>query len=528
MNLENNKLKNLLWIIPALVAFIIALIPTLKYPWPLSWDVMFHVILASVYAQHGFVFTNPLINVPYGGSIGYPPLFHFLLAGMGGLFNADYFQAARLLQPFLAMLLVLTVSYVARRFYGTIAGLSAGFLMLSSILLGSRLIYPLPENLALIFLPLSVYFYYYSIKEKSFKYALLAGFLLIFTLLIHQVVPIILFLLITVFTLLELIAYRNVKVLKNYGAFLLLPLVALVLGVGILSALFPDTFSHFTSNIFMEIEQVIISSTNNQPLNLVSYGKLGILTIAFGIIGAFFALKRREKKDVYILAWIILVLVLINANLFGVDILSFRLLAYLLIPLSILAGFGLSRAYQELEGYQRFSSLKFRNAFLASMFILATFCGVLTMDSPQIAYSGVSNQYGYIQTAPPTSSMVEMADWFQANGNRNKSVLTNNPFVGIFLTAETGMPLSGDDYGEFTNNNTLEKYFKEIGIGYVVIDKRLTFQSNNGTFYRVKYDGAIYPLFYYSGDIDSNLNETLPSFVTVVFQNQDFLVCQIN
>ena len=61
MNFNKNIDKYLL-LIPAIVIFFIALIPTLKYQWPLSWDIIYHVQYAKIYANYGFVINNPLIN----------------------------------------------------------------------------------------------------------------------------------------------------------------------------------------------------------------------------------------------------------------------------------------------------------------------------------------------------------------------------------------------------------------------------------------------------------------------------------
>jgi hypothetical protein len=526
MNLNKNQLKNLIWVAPAVIAFFLALIPTLKYQWPLSWDIIYQVLLAHVYGKYGLVFTNPLVNVPYGGSIGTPPLFYFLIVALGILSKANYFQIARYLQPFLTMFIVLSVSYVGRKFYGTIAGISAGFLILSSLLLGNRLIYPLTENLALIFLPLSIYCYYYSIKEKSIKYATLAGSLFILTLLIHQAVPIILFVVIAAFTVVELILYRNIRVFKNYGAFLLLPVALLVIGMVGLFTLFPSVFNNVFNNGIAEINSIIAANSYNQSLGLLSYGNLGVLTLIFGLIGAIAAIIRRQKTDIFIFTWIIVVFLMINAQLFGINILSYRLLDYLLIPVSILGGFGISQVYYKLKDYKNFSSHNFRTAFLISIFFLATFDGFLTMENPLIAYNGITNQYGSFQIAPPTSSEVDLANWFNENGNKSKSILSNNLYACAFVTAETGMPLSGDNFAEF-NPSASELYFKEVGIGYIVLDKRLYFQSSNGTFYRVQYNTDVYPLFYYSGNIRSNLNEILPNYVKVVYENKDFLVCEV-
>jgi hypothetical protein len=59
------------------------------------------------------------------------------------------------------------------------------------------------------------------------------------------------------------------------------------------------------------------------------------------------------------------------------------------------------------------------------------------------------------------------------------------------------------------------------------LDKRLSFLSNNGTFNKVEYETDDYTLFYYSGNIQSNLNEILPGFVKVVYENNDFIVCEV-
>ena len=75
--------NKLLLIIPAISMFLITLVTTLNHSWPMSWDVIYHVLYAKVYSQYGFVLVNPLLNYPVGQKIGYPPLFHFLIASLG-------------------------------------------------------------------------------------------------------------------------------------------------------------------------------------------------------------------------------------------------------------------------------------------------------------------------------------------------------------------------------------------------------------------------------------------------------------
>lgn len=527
MKIDQDKLKHLLWIIPAIIVFILALIPTIKYQWPLDWDIIYHIQYAQVYAKYGFVLTNPLLNAPFGLKIGYPPIFDLLIAYLGLISKIDFFQIARFIQPFLPMFIVLSVSYVGRKLYGNIAGISAGFLIIASLLLGNRLIFPIPENLALIFLPLGVYFYYCSLKKKSFKYALLAGSLLILLLLIHQVAPIVLFLVITMFTIVELIIYRNFSALRNYGEFLIIPIILFVLGIVGLILLFPNIVHNILQSGILASTGYVTSIAFNESLSISSYGNLGLLGLVFGFIGVVYAVMRRHKIDVFMLSWILVILLLINAHLLGINVLASRFLVYILIPVSILGGFGLSEIYHKLKNYNRFSSKNFRIAFLISIFALATFDGVLTMESPLIAYFAVDDQYGSFQIAPPSQSEVELANWFNSYGDKSKSILSNNLFPLTFVSTQTGMALVNDQSFVDFNNTLPESYFTKNNIGYVVLDKRLSFQSTNGTFYKVEYDGYYYRLFYYSGDIQANLNSILPSYLKVVYQNKDFIVCEV-
>ena len=70
-----------------------------------------------------------------------------------------------------------------------------------------------------------------------------------------------------------------------------------------------------------------------------------------------------------------------NAYWFGVNVITYRVLIYLLLPLSILGGFGLNQVYLKLKNYKNFSSKNFRISFLISVFALATFSGILTVET---------------------------------------------------------------------------------------------------------------------------------------------------
>ncbi len=520
----NEHINKLLWIIPAITVFLIALIPTLKYGWPLSFDIIYHVQYAQIYAQHGFVLVDPLLNAPSGQNMGYPPLFHFLIACIGTLLKIDFFQVARFLQPILAMFIVLSVSYVATKFYGRIAGISAGFLMISSYLI-TRIVLPIPENLALIFLPIAVYLYYKSINERILKYALISGSIFLLTILIHPAAPLCLFLVVTSFTILGLIINRDINILKNYAAFFIFLIILIVGGLITIFLLKPELFS----SIMHQGLAAIGFGTQlyyNKPMGAFSYLRnIGILALVFAVTGAVFAFKKMHKKHMYIFIWILAMFLLSNVYWFGINVISYRVLIYLLIPISILGGFGLSQVYYKFKEYKTISSRSFRSAFLICIFVLSILSGVLTVENPKLATFGATTKFGYIQTAPPTNSEIDMANWFNENGNKSRSVLISNLYSGYFLAAESGMPIH-KNFEKFNKRTPLSLFEKEK-IGYIVYDKQLTFNSTNGTIYVQKVDSEFSPIYYFSGDIHANIDKIIPDNVKVVYENKDFIICKV-
>ncbi len=131
----------------------------------------------------------------------------------------------------------------------------------------------------------------------------------------------------------------------------------------------------------------------------------------------------------------------------------------------------LSQIYYKLKEYKKISSVQTRSIFLIAIFILSAVFGILTVNDPKIANFGATTEFGYLQIAPPTASEVDFANWFNENGDKNKSVIISNLYSGIFIATESWMPVH---YGfEYFNNNTLKSRFENEKIGYIVYDKRL-------------------------------------------------------
>ncbi|WP_226891025.1 hypothetical protein [Methanothermobacter thermautotrophicus] len=171
-------------ILPALFAFFLALIPTLKYGVPLTWDIYYHIHNATLYMEKGIVFWDPLTYAPYGRPIYYPPLFHIMLVFLTKITGLGFFTVSRFIQPVFAFLIVLSFSYVSGKLYGPLAGFLTGIFLFSSLFF-IRMMSPIPESLAMISIPILVYGYYKSMESCSRLYPVLTGLLLGLMLMTH-------------------------------------------------------------------------------------------------------------------------------------------------------------------------------------------------------------------------------------------------------------------------------------------------------------------------------------------------------
>lgn len=522
--LKDIPINKLLWIVPGVVAFFIALIPTLSYQWPLTLDIFYHVHIAQVYSHYGITLVDPLTNPPNGTPIAYPPLFSLIIMVLGTILKVDYFQVARFLQPILALSVVLSVSYVAKKFYGDIAGISAGFLVLSSYLF-SRLVSPLPETLALVFVPLTVYLFYKSVTTKKYNYALLSSLLFLVVIGTHQATTLLLFLIITAIAFVVGIIKREKSFLISYAYFLSLPVI-----VGILLSVAAIIFApNFVSKIFTYGLTAVTGYTSSVPTNEpISYAKyiayLGIVMI-FVIVGAVVAIKRRETRDLFVIVWAIVIFLMSNSYWFGVNVYTIRVLVHLLLPLSILGGMGLSYFYLDYKK-REFPSKSIRSVFLISIFVISTLFAFTTVTAPNFNVLPKYNSQPYElsdltipQLAPPTNSDIELAEWFNAHGDKKLVTVSNNYETNQFLVATTGQPIAG----VISSEHVIEWGFgaeelSQKDIGYYVFDKRLTFSSYPN---KIISEGGF--IYYNKNDLTS----LLPPKTQLLYENENYMVFKV-
>ena len=156
MEIVKRNASVILTLLPPVFAFLLALLPSLRYNIPLTWDIYYHIHNAMLYMGKGIVFWDPLTCAPYGRPICYPPLFHIMLTLLVKITGLGFLTVARFIQPVMAFLIILSFSYIAGRFYGSLAGFLTGMLSISSLFF-LRIIMPIPEAMAMIFLPFFVY-----------------------------------------------------------------------------------------------------------------------------------------------------------------------------------------------------------------------------------------------------------------------------------------------------------------------------------------------------------------------------------
>ena len=521
-DVPEDKTNKFLWIIPGLLAFLIALIPTLSNAWPFTVDIYVHARTAEVFSQYGLTLMDPMINPPNGAAITSPPLFSLILMYLGNFLNLNYFDAARFLQPFLALFVVSSVAYVAKKFYGNIAGMSAGFIVMASYLF-TRMMSPLPETFAIIFVPLAIYSFYKAVTTKNYSYTVITSILFLVILATHQSTTSLLFLVLTMITLTLTILNRDKIYLKNYLLFISIIVVTGIIVSIVLTILKPGmAYTLFTYTITM----IKTSVPYNDPISNAKYLiYLGIVLI-FMLIGGVVAIKRRNTKDLFIIIWICVLFIMSKSYWFGVNVYTIRLLIHLLIPLSILGGLGLSYLYLDFKR-KEFPNKSIRNAFLVTTCIILSLFAVVTATSSNFETIPQYNTQPYgsssislPQLAPPTSSDVELETWFNKYGNNKSSILSNNYNTNQFLVATTGQPVINVGTSEHIITEGFKpSELKTYKIGYFVFDKRLTFPSNTTNKYLDQ--GFVYLNSKYT------IQSVLPSDATLLYQNQYYMVYKI-
>jgi hypothetical protein len=411
--------KKLVIMLPAIVAFFIALVVTIKYQWPLGSDIFYHLHMAQLYSEQGFTYWDHLTAAPYGRLITYPPLFHFLLIPVNNL-TGNIFNGIRLLQPISAALVVFSFSFFAQKLSkSTLVGVSTGFFVLCSLAY-CRFIIVGPENLALIIFPWVIYFFYLSFERKSDFDASVSGLLTGIIFLTH--------LLSATCTLLFSMPYAVIMGWKNkkaYRYFLIFILVAFaVAAIWWIPLLFK--YGYFFNP----------GADQAMGVSFLNYPKyFGVMTLIFAFLGAFMILKRKDNRDILLLTLLVSLLVYSNLNYLGVPVLSYRILTFVVLPLAVLAGWGVY--YLRAFLIRKNVSSKVFYLLISLVYLSSVFTANSMMFDfePTPTWMRVSD------------AEFDVGEWFILNGDK-KSVVVSANFRDPLIVSMARQPVALGGFGQ--------------------------------------------------------------------------------
>jgi len=523
--MTDNKNKNLIFI-PIIVSILLALYLTLTTNGPLSWDVYTHINYALAYMMNGITTVDPLLNAPTGKTIGYAPLFHFILIGLSKCVGSNLLLAAEILQPILACISTVIVIYVSNKFYDRLSAAASGMLLLSSFMF-TRLILPIPETIAVIFFTLAIYFYYIAIDKEKYSYIFYSVIMTLLILSVHFSTFVYVTLIVTVLSAIYLLVSRKTQVIKSYLLWII-PLIALLaLGFIFLSMISPDKASSLFGGVMSIISNPLSLFMGQKAMGLERYIKcVGILPLIFGIIGLYYSIKN--KKHMFICIWALVAFIITNLHWIGIPVYTYRLLIYFVVPASILGGYGFTQLLDELSTrYKNTTSI-----LITAFIILTVISACLSLTDESVKYSSVTTEQSTFHIAPPLGEEQEVIDYFKSQNATNKSVLTNNLFFGMIISSNKAIPLhySFDIYASPSSRKASYSYLEDENIGYIVYDKSLVL--NNKTEYTpldvVYVEADYYPVYYFTNKItENNFNSIQVSGTTKVFENNKFIVCKV-
>ncbi|MCG2827787.1 hypothetical protein [Methanothermobacter sp. K4] len=465
MEIVKRNASEILILLPPVFAFLLALVPSLKYSTPLTWDIYYHIHNAMLYMERGIVFWDPLTCAPYGRPICYPPLFHIMLILLVKITGLDFLTVSRFIQPVIAFLIILSFSYVAGRFYGFLTGFLTGMLSISSLFF-LRIIMPIPEAMAMIFVPFFVYGYHLSMENDSKLYPLLTGLILGVLLLTHLLSAALVLSVVLISALASRICGYSIKP----GNLLVIILTGAMLAM-IWYAPLLIRYGFF------------FRPPPADPLSIAAYmHHFGALLIVLALTGLICALKRRERRDILMTTWFIFVLALSAGYTVGLKVLSDRILYFALFPAAAM-------------GASIFNSMRMADRRWP-VYVMVLFISVYSLCSG----------YGIASTVKPevSESELEVAQWFEYNGD-HKTVVVSDYHIQPLIVSIAGQPVSAGGYAP-GSKETIDARKYTITLDYTEDD--------------IKIDGVGYII------LDTE-NRKTPPYSREVYRNMDFVVYRV-
>ena len=406
-----------------------------------EFDAISHWEIPDYIAQHDktFVYLPPFLDYSYGENnlykphtLWYHPPFHTDLAIISA-FASDRMVPIYLTNAIFASSILISIFFVIRRLFGFIPAILSSFLLTFSM----RDIMPYlwgqwPERFAYAFVPLILYcfyMYYTNYSKESSKpiYLYIMSFLLAVNIMIH---PLVFFhTLIGLFILWVALLLKHKKIALNFKHLGIALMIFIVL-----FAIFPyqtasmlKTFSKVDSKSKgPSLARLFQWSFNPKdfagsvPPSYFSFTDMnGLWTLPFLLIGILALAIRRQDRDIFLLAWLVSLYLVLHRDIIGKTNLIHRSLsatAHIFVPITIIGALSILSFIKLPKIYNQF--LKYG---IALLIVILT----LTYNMPQ-AYATLKTAYNspIIRINP---SQIEVSEWLKANTNEAQNVSIIGP-----------------------------------------------------------------------------------------------------
>src|SRR3989344_3741689 len=407
-----------------------------------EFDAISHWELGDFIAQRDstFVYLPEFLDFSYATdnkfkphTLWYPPPFHTDFAIISA-FSNDRMVPIFLTNAVFASSILISVFFVINRLFGFLPAILSSFMLTFSL----RDIMPYlwgqwVERFAYAFIPVILYCFYmyfttYSKKDNKPLYLYIMAILLAINLLIHTLS--FFHTAAGLFVLAVFLAIKQKKIPFNIKHVVISALLFLVL-IGI--------FPYQTGNVLLTfqkpsseeqkyspISRLLQWSLNPEdyagsvPASYFSFREMnGLWTLPFLLLGILVLAVRRENRDIFLLAWLISLYLILHRDLIGKFTFLHRSLsatAHIFIPLTVIGALSLFSLIKLPNIYKSF--LRYGAAILVIALTLA-------YNFPQ-AYSTLDTAYDspFIRI---NNAQIGVSEWLRENTNENENISIIGP-----------------------------------------------------------------------------------------------------
>ena len=403
-----------------------------------EFDAISHWGLGDFIAQRDrtFVYLPPFLDLSYGTdnkykphTLWYHPPFHTDFAIVSAI-SGGGMVPIYLTNAIFATSILISVFFVIIRLYGFLPAILSSFMLTFSL----RDIMPYlwgqwPERFAYAFIPIALYCFYkyytsYSKENSRPIYLYIMALILAVNMMIH---PLVFFHSLVGLFILGIGLFIKIKKIpiniKHIGIALSLFLV--------LFAIFPyqtgNVIVSFTKSSSSEdktyspLSRLLHWAPNPEdfvgsvPESYFSFKEMhGLWTIPFLLLGILILAIRRENRDIFLLAWLISLYLILHRDLIGKSIFIHRSLsatAHIFVPITVIGALSIFSLFKIPKNYKIF--LKYGGAALIVVLTLI-YNAPLAFKALDTAYDG--------PLARLNPSQIEVSKWLEENLEENDEV----------------------------------------------------------------------------------------------------------